>query len=96
MINIRTLRKLQNNDGLTLKNGKIITYKSGYQVADCGIETADRIAKDLYNAGRTAKYDQEEEDAFYDSLCEDYEEEDDSEMLDMGFNPYMGCYDFDC
>ena len=41
MINIRTLRKLQNNDGLTLKNGKIITYKSGYQVADCGIETAD-------------------------------------------------------
>ena len=24
MINIRTLRKLQNNDGLTLKKGKIV------------------------------------------------------------------------
>lgn len=39
MINIRTLRKLTNNDGLTLKNGKTITYKTGYQVATEGIET---------------------------------------------------------
>ena len=39
MINIRSIRKLQNNDGLTLKNGKAITYKSGYQVATEGIET---------------------------------------------------------
>ena len=41
MINIRTLLKLKNNDGLTLKAGKPITYKSGYQVATEGIETAD-------------------------------------------------------
>lgn len=27
MINIRTIRKLVNNDGLTLKAGKIISYK---------------------------------------------------------------------
>jgi hypothetical protein len=39
MINIRTLRKLTNNDGLTLKNGKCITYKSGWQVATEGKET---------------------------------------------------------
>lgn len=38
MINIRTIRKLNNNDGLTLKMGKIITYKTGWQVADYGIE----------------------------------------------------------
>lgn len=38
MINIRTIQKLQNNDGLTLKNGKKISYKSGYQVATEGIE----------------------------------------------------------
>lgn len=38
MINIRTIRKLNNNDGLTLKNGKAITYKSGWQVADTGVE----------------------------------------------------------
>lgn len=39
MINIRTLRKIQDNGGLTLKNGKPITYKSGWQVATMGIET---------------------------------------------------------
>ena len=38
MINIRTIRKLANNDGLTLKSGKIISYKSGWQVADTGVE----------------------------------------------------------
>lgn len=41
MINIRTLRKLTNNDGLTLKAGKAITYKSGWQVATEGQETRD-------------------------------------------------------
>ena len=45
MINIRTIKKLANNDGLTLKAGKIITYKTGYQVATEGIETTDpRVA----------------------------------------------------
>ena len=43
MINIRTLKKLNNNDGLTLKNGKIITYKSGWQVATEGVETTDIV-----------------------------------------------------
>ena len=38
MINIRTIRKLKNNDGLTLKNGKSITYKTGWQVATEGVE----------------------------------------------------------
>ena len=41
MINIRTIRKLKNNDGLTLKGGTPITYKTGYQVATEGIETTD-------------------------------------------------------
>ena len=40
MINIRTINKLTDNDGLTLKNGKLITYKSGWQVATEGKETA--------------------------------------------------------
>ena len=39
MINIRTILKLKDNDGLTLKNGNAITYKTGYQVATEGIET---------------------------------------------------------
>lgn len=41
MINIRSIRKLKNNDGLTLKNGKKVTYKSGWQVATEGAETKD-------------------------------------------------------
>ena len=32
------LKALKNNDGLTLKDGKAITYKTGYQVADYGVE----------------------------------------------------------
>lgn len=42
MINIRTLRKLTNNDGLTLKKGKPVIYKTGYQVATEGLETTDQ------------------------------------------------------
>ena len=41
MINIRTLRKIENNGGLTLKNGKPITYKSGWQVATEGVQTTN-------------------------------------------------------
>ena len=41
MINIRTLKKITNNGGLTLKHGKPITYKSGWQVATEGMETTD-------------------------------------------------------
>ena len=50
MINIRTIRKLANNDGLTLKNGKKITYKSGWQVADHGVEA--RTAEEAIQAVR--------------------------------------------
>lgn len=41
MINIRTLRKIENNGGLTLKGGVPIVYKSGWQVATEGMETTD-------------------------------------------------------
>jgi hypothetical protein len=41
MINIRTLKKVVENGGLTLKDGKVITYKSGWQVATEGKETTD-------------------------------------------------------
>ena len=48
MINIRSILKLTDNDGMTLKNGKRITYKSGYQVATEGIETTS--AREAINA----------------------------------------------
>lgn len=48
MINIRSINKLQNNDGLTLKNGKPITYKSGWQVATEGVEC--KTAREAINA----------------------------------------------
>lgn len=38
MITLLNIIGLKNNDGLTLKNGKIITHKSGYQVATEGVE----------------------------------------------------------
>ena len=48
MINIRSILKLKNNDGLTLKKGAPITYKTGYQVATEGIETIS--AREAINA----------------------------------------------
>lgn len=45
MINIRSIIKLTEGDGFTLKAGKKIQYKTGYQVAFEGVETEDaRIA----------------------------------------------------
>ena len=41
MINIRSILKLTNNDGLTLKKGARVVFKTGYQVATEGIETRD-------------------------------------------------------
>lgn len=55
MINIRTIKRLRENDGLTLKNGKPITYKSGWQVATEGIETSD--ARKAINAVKAYKGD---------------------------------------
>lgn len=48
MINIRTINKLANNDGLTLKAGKPISYKTGWQVATEGVEV--RTAREALNA----------------------------------------------
>lgn len=48
MINIRSILKLQNNDGLTLKKGKAIIYKSGWQVATEGVEC--KTAREAINA----------------------------------------------
>lgn len=48
MINIRTIYGLTNNDGLTLKNGKKVKYKTGYQVATEGVEC--RTAREAINA----------------------------------------------
>ena len=48
MINIRSILKPKENDGLTLKAGKIITYKTGWQVATEGIETTS--AREAINA----------------------------------------------
>lgn len=38
MINVRSIRKLSNNDGLTLKKGRVVRYKTGWQVATEGVE----------------------------------------------------------
>lgn len=48
MINIRSILKLSENDGMTLKNGNKITYKSGWQVATEGVEC--KTARDAMNA----------------------------------------------
>ena len=53
MINVRSIRKLENNDGITLKAGEIINYRSGWQVADYGIEC--NTAKEAIKAVKAYK-----------------------------------------
>lgn len=53
MINIRSINKLANNDGLTLKAGKPISYKTGWQVATEGVEC--RTAREAINAVKAYK-----------------------------------------
>ena len=48
MINIRSILKISDNGGLTLKNGRPISYKTGWQVATEGIKT--RSAREAMNA----------------------------------------------
>lgn len=48
MINIRSINKLKDNDGLTLKKGRKIIYRTGWQVATEGIETTS--AREAINA----------------------------------------------
>lgn len=43
MITLLNIIELKNNDGLTLKEGKMITYKTGYQVATEGVECRDPL-----------------------------------------------------
>ena len=51
------LKALKDNDGLTIKNGRSIQYKTGYQVADYGVErktikgAANAIARMNGNCG---------------------------------------------
>lgn len=48
MINIRSITKLQENGGLTLKNGAPVTYPEGYQVGIEGVECT--TAREAINA----------------------------------------------
>ena len=55
MINIRSIKNLKNNDGLTLKKGKKVTYKTGWQVATEGVEC--KTAREAINAVKAYKGD---------------------------------------
>lgn len=48
MITLEMIAALANNDGLTLKNGAAITYKSGWQVATEGVTAT--TAAECYEA----------------------------------------------
>ena len=47
-INVRTIRNIADNQGLTLRNGKIVKYKSGWQVGITGItcKTPEEVKQD--------------------------------------------------
>ena len=50
-VNVRTIRNIEDNGGLTLRNGKIVEYKSGWQVGLTGIQckTAEEVSAILHS-----------------------------------------------
>lgn len=50
-INVRTIRNIADNQGLTLRNGKIVKYKSGWQVGITGItcKTPEEVSDLLHH-----------------------------------------------
>ena len=50
-INVRTIRKLTDNQGITLRNGKEVQYKTGWQGGIKGIEvkTAEEVSRILHS-----------------------------------------------
>ena len=50
-INVRTIANLKNNEGLTCRYGKLVEYKTGWQVAFAGVEvnTAQEVSDILHS-----------------------------------------------
>ena len=50
-INVRTIRNIADNQGLTLRNGKIVEYKTGWQVGITGItcKTPEEVSDLLHH-----------------------------------------------
>lgn len=50
-INVRTIRNIQKGEGLTLRNGKIVEYKTGWQVGITGItcKTPEEVSALLHH-----------------------------------------------
>lgn len=50
-INVRTIRNIKNSEGLTLRNGKIVEYKTGWQVGITGItcKTPEEVSALLHH-----------------------------------------------
>ena len=50
-INVRTIRNITENQGLTLRNGKIVEYKTGWQVGITGItcKTPEEVSDLLHH-----------------------------------------------
>ena len=49
-INVRTIRNIENEGGLTLRNGKIVEYKTGWQVGITGVtcKTPEEVTELLH------------------------------------------------
>lgn len=51
-VNVRTIRKLADGEGMTLRNGRPVEYKKGYQVATHGVEcyTPEEASKLIHSS----------------------------------------------
>lgn len=64
-------------------------YKDFYEVYSAQYEEQQEVLRELAEEDEAESLYAEHDE---DDVLDDYEYGDD----DVGFNPYMGCYDFDC
>lgn len=62
--------------------------KEFYEIHSAEYEEAQEVLREIAEEEAETLYAEYDED----DALDDYEYGDD----DMGFNPYLGCYDFDC
>ena len=72
------------NERSPKKKGSFKMNKEFYEIHSAEYEEAQEVFREMAES-LYAEYDE-------DDVLNDYEYGDD----DVGFNPYMGCYDFDC
>ena len=89
---------LSANDFEAWQNGELVQNAFPYLDANERELLVSGICSECWDKMFSSEEDEEDSPEWHDTCDEEEEEEDfpDDYWLEMDFNPYMGCYDYDC